>query len=183
MGENAVVERGTSGDGGSRVPNEITVESLIERYNNADFNRRWDSYETAGWILSDVKAAEFRIDAVEQFDKYHSDKFSVAQAEEIRGLIRTALENRDRAQDFIDVMSEYLPSNLYNQMSFAYALLHTALLLILYLFLLLLILVSFTLFSKKGDKIISQLINKRQQNWFGSYTDEEIKLLSQLGET
>ncbi|MDE7361415.1 MAG: hypothetical protein K2N38_05725 [Oscillospiraceae bacterium] len=103
MGENAAVERGTSGDGGSRVQNEITVESLIERYNNADFNRRWDSYETAGWILSDVKAAEFRIDAVEQFDKYHADKFSVAQAEEIRGLIRAALENREKARDFIDV--------------------------------------------------------------------------------
>lgn len=51
------------------------------------------------------------------------------------------------------------------------------------LIVLLLYLVSLTLFSKKGDKIISQLINKRQQNWFGSYTDEEIKLLSQLGES
>ena len=103
VGENAAVDRGTSGDGGSRVPNEITVESLIERYNNADFNRRWDSYETAGWILSDIKAADFRLDAVEQFDKFHADKFSVAQAEEIRGLIRAALENREKTHDFIDV--------------------------------------------------------------------------------
>ncbi len=103
VGENAAVDCGTSGDGGSRVPNEITVESLIERYNNADFNRRWDSYETAGWILSDVKASEFRLDAVEQFDKFHADKFSVAQAEEIRGLIRAALEKREKAHDFIDV--------------------------------------------------------------------------------
>lgn len=81
VGENAAVDRGTSGNGRSRVPNEITVESLIERYNKADFNRRWDSYETAGWILSDAKASEFRLDAVEQFDKYHAEKFSVAQAE------------------------------------------------------------------------------------------------------
>ena len=106
VGENAAVERGTSGDGRSRVQNEIieiTVESLIERYNKADFNRRWDSYETAGWILSDVKATEFRLDAVEHFNKFHADKFSVAQAEEIRRLIRAALENRERAQDFIDV--------------------------------------------------------------------------------
>lgn len=103
VGKNAVVERGTSDNGGSRVQNEITVESLIERYNNADFNHRWDSYETAGWILSDVKATEFRLDAVEQFNKFHADKFSVAQAEEIRGLIRAALENREKAQDFIDV--------------------------------------------------------------------------------
>lgn len=106
VGENAAVERGTSGNGGSRVQNEITeitVESLIERYNKADFNRRWDSYEMAGWILSDAKATEFCLDAVEQFNKFHADKFSVAQAEEIRGLIRTALENRERALDFIDV--------------------------------------------------------------------------------
>lgn len=103
VGENAAVDRGTSGNGGSRVPNEITVESLIERYNKADFNRRWDSYETAGWILSDVKVADFRLDAVEQFDKNHADKFSVAQAEEIRGLIRVALENREKTHDFIDV--------------------------------------------------------------------------------
>lgn len=103
VGENAPADRGTSGNGGSRVPDKITVESLIERYNNADFNRRWDSYETAGWILSDVKASEFRIDAVEQFDKYHAEKFSVAQAEEIRGLIRAALENREKTHDFIDV--------------------------------------------------------------------------------
>lgn len=103
VGENAAVDRGTSGNGGSRVPNEITVESLIERYNKADFNRRLDSYETAGWILSDVKAADFRLDAVEQFDKFHADKFSVAQAEEIRGLIRAALENREKTHDFIDV--------------------------------------------------------------------------------
>ena len=103
VGENEAVERGTSGDGGSRVQNEITVEILIERYNKADFNRRWDSYETAGWILSDAKATEFRLDAVEQFNKFHADKFSVAQAEEIRGLIRAALENREKARDFIDV--------------------------------------------------------------------------------
>lgn len=103
VGENAAVDRGTSGNGESRVPDKITVESLIERYNNADFNRRWDSYETAGWILSDAKASEFRLDAVEQFDKYHADKFSVAQAEEIRGLIRAALENREKTHDFIDV--------------------------------------------------------------------------------
>lgn len=103
VGENAAADRGTSGDGRSGVPFEITVESLIERYNKADFNRRWDSYETAGWILSDVQAADFRLDAVEQFDKFHADKFSVAQAEEIRGLIRIALENHEKTLDFIDV--------------------------------------------------------------------------------
>ena len=106
VGKNAAADRGTSGNGRSGVPSEIMVESLIERYNKADFNRRWDSYETAGWILSDAQAADFRLDAVEQFDRFHADKFSVAQAEEIRGLIRTALENRDKTRDFIDVSAE-----------------------------------------------------------------------------
>ena len=109
VGENAAADLGTSGNGRSGVPSEITVESLIERYNKADFNRRWDSYETAGWILSDAQAADFRLDAVEQFDKYHTDKFSVAQAEEIRGLIRTALENREKTHDFIDVSVDTEP--------------------------------------------------------------------------
>lgn len=60
--------------------------------------------------MSDVKAADFRLDAVEQFDKYHADKFSVAQAEEIRGLIRAALENREKTHDFIDVSVPDEPS-------------------------------------------------------------------------
>ncbi|MCM1277252.1 MAG: hypothetical protein NC299_18155 [Lachnospiraceae bacterium] len=115
MGENTAADNRTSGDGGRGVPNEITVEWLIERYNSADFNRRWDSYETAGWILSDAKTADFKIDAVEQFNKYHADKFSVAQAEEIRRLIRTALENREKKHDFIDVsVPDEMPTEDYS---------------------------------------------------------------------
>lgn len=51
--------------------------------------------------MSDAKASDYHLDAVEQFDKYHAEKFSVAQAEEIRGLIRAALENRKKMHDFI----------------------------------------------------------------------------------
>ena len=51
------------------------------------------------------------------------------------------------------LMSEYLPSNLYNQMSFSYALMHTVLLLILYLFLLSLIIMFFRICGMKAAGI------------------------------
>ena len=51
--------------------------------------------------------------------------------------------------DQFTLMSQYLPSNLYNQMSFPYALLHTALLLILYLFLLSLVIMFFRICGMK----------------------------------
>lgn len=47
------------------------------------------------------------------------------------------------------LMSQYLPSNLYNQMSLSYALLHTVLLLILYLFLLSLVIIFFRIRGMK----------------------------------
>ena len=96
VGEAPTSDNRTQGNGGSRFPSErITVDSLIERYNQADFNRRWDSYEIAGWILSSAKATEFRLDAIAHFNKFDADKYSAVQAEEIRHLIKTALENRD----------------------------------------------------------------------------------------
>lgn len=52
-------------------------------------------------------------------------------------------------EDRFTLMSEYLPSNLYNQMSFSYALLHTVLLLILYLFLLSLVIMFFRICGMK----------------------------------
>ena len=52
-------------------------------------------------------------------------------------------------EDQFTLMSQYLPSNLYNQMSFSYALLHTALLLILYLFLLSLVIMFFRVCGMK----------------------------------
>lgn len=47
------------------------------------------------------------------------------------------------------LMSQFLPPNLYNQMSFSYALLHTVLLLILYLFLLSLVIMFFRICGMK----------------------------------
>ncbi len=52
-----------------------------------------------------------------------------------------------------NLMSQYLPSNLFNQMSFSYALLHTILLLILYLFLLSLIIMFFRIRGMKAAGI------------------------------
>ena len=52
-------------------------------------------------------------------------------------------------EDQFTLMSEFLPSNLYNQMNFSYALLHTALLLILYLFLLSLVIIFFRICGMK----------------------------------
>lgn len=51
--------------------------------------------------------------------------------------------------DRFTLMSKYLPSNLYNQMSFSHALLHTVLLLILYLFLLSLVIMLFRICGMK----------------------------------
>lgn len=89
VGENTPADNRTSGDG----RNSLSVEDLIERYNNADFNRRWDSYEIAGWILNDAKSTEYRLDAIKHFNEFHADKYSPVQAEEIRNIIKTALEN------------------------------------------------------------------------------------------
>ena len=47
------------------------------------------------------------------------------------------------------LMSQFLPPNLYNQMSFSYALLHTVLLLILYLFLLSIVIIFFRICGMK----------------------------------
>lgn len=95
VGENAPADNRTQGNvGGSLSDERITVDNLIDRYNHADFNRRWDSYEIAGWILSDAKATEFRLDAIEHFNKFEADKYSETQANEIRNLMKTALESR-----------------------------------------------------------------------------------------
>lgn len=53
------------------------------------------------------------------------------------------------------LMSQYLPSNLFNQMSFSFALLHTVLLFILYLFFLSLIIMFFRIRGMKAAGIAS----------------------------
>ena len=97
MGENAPADRGTSGDerGSVQTANVIvTVDSLVERYNNADFNRQMDAYEKAGWLLSEAIKAEYSLDDPDNFIKLYSEKFSVVELEEIRQLAKMAVENQ-----------------------------------------------------------------------------------------
>lgn len=105
VGENAHVDRGTSGDerGSVQTANVIvTVDSFVERYNNADFNRQMDAYEKAGWLLSEAIKAEHSLDDPDNFIKLYSERFSVVELEEIRQLIKMAVENQ-KSRDFINV--------------------------------------------------------------------------------
>jgi len=97
MGEDAPADDRTSGDERRSVlPTDITVAELKKRYQNSDFNRRLDSYEMAGLVLSDSEGA--KISPVEWFDKFFADRYSALQAEEIRTLIEIAIRNRDIAR-------------------------------------------------------------------------------------
>ena len=87
VGENAAFDDRTSDYGG----NNFSVEDLIERYKNADFNRRLDSYEIAGRMLYEADYNEFKGGAVAFFDRFEADKFSETQANEIRAIIKNAL--------------------------------------------------------------------------------------------
>lgn len=82
LGKNASADNRTSGDGGNR----LSVEDLIDRYKKADFNRRWDSYEIAGWILNTIKEEQLSISPIEHFNKFEAERYSEDQAEEIRSL-------------------------------------------------------------------------------------------------
>ena len=106
VGENAAVDGGTCDNGG----NNFSVEELIERYKNADFNRRLDSYEIAGRMLWEADYNEFKGGAVAFFERFEADKFSETQANEIRAIIKNALENREKNYDFIDVSVPAEPS-------------------------------------------------------------------------
>lgn len=99
VGENAAADGRTSDYGG----NNFSVEALIERYKNADFNRRLDSYEIAGRMLYEADYNEFKGGAVTFFERFEADRFSETQANEIRSIIKSALESREKSHDFIDV--------------------------------------------------------------------------------
>lgn len=106
VGENTAVDGGTRDNGG----NSFSAEELIERYKNADFNRRLDSYEIAGRMLYEAEYNEFKGGAVAFFERFEADKFSETQANEIRNIIKSALESREKNYDFIDVSVPDEPS-------------------------------------------------------------------------
>lgn len=106
VGKNASADDRTRDNGG----NNLSVEKLIERYKNADFNRRLDSYEIAGRMLYEADYNEFKGGAVAFFDRFEADKFSETQTNEIRAIIKNALESREKSHDFIDVSVPDEPS-------------------------------------------------------------------------
>lgn len=94
LGENKSADDRTQDNGGNRVQAQnVVVQNLINRFLHADFNRRLDSYETAGMVFMDYADTSF--DPVQFFDRFHSDRFSDTQAEKIRNIIKAAMESRE----------------------------------------------------------------------------------------
>ena len=94
LGENKSADDRTQDNGGNRVQAQnVVVQNLIDRFLHADFNRRLDSYETAGMVFTDYADTSF--DPVQFFDRFHSDRFSDTQAEEIRSIIKAAMQSRE----------------------------------------------------------------------------------------
>lgn len=94
VGENKNTDNRTSADERGGIQSENAVaQKLIDRFLHADFNRRLDSYETAGMVFSDTKDTHFN--PVDFFDKFHSDRFSDTQAEEIKSIIKAAMDSRE----------------------------------------------------------------------------------------
>ena len=94
LGENKSADDRTQDNGGNRVHTQnVVVQSLIDRFLHADFNRRLDSYETAGMVFTDCADTSF--EPVQFFDRFHSDRFSEMQAEEIRSIIKAAMQSRE----------------------------------------------------------------------------------------
>ena len=97
MGEKSAADDRTPDNGG----NSLSVEELIERYKNADFNRRLDSYEIAGKMLYDAEYAEWQGGTIDFFNHFEADKYSTTQADEIRNIINSALESREIKEPII----------------------------------------------------------------------------------
>ena len=102
MGEKSAADDRTPDNGG----NSLSVEELIERYKNADFNRRLDSYEIAGKMLYDAEYTEWQGGTIDFFNHFEADKYSATQADEIRNIINSALESREIKEPII--LSNYI---------------------------------------------------------------------------
>ncbi|MBP3857892.1 MAG: hypothetical protein IK990_19995, partial [Ruminiclostridium sp.] len=97
MGENAPADNRTSGDAGSRISVEnVTPEILKKMRLDADFNRRLDNYEIAGWAFSDSEGTN--ITPIEFFNRFIADRYSVIQQQEIRDIMEAAIRNEKRLQ-------------------------------------------------------------------------------------
>lgn len=100
LGENKSADDRTQDNGGNRVQTQnVVIDKLVDRFLRADFNRRLDSYETAGMVFMDYVDTSF--DPVQFFDRFHSDRFSDTQAEEIRNIIKAAMESREYVPELV----------------------------------------------------------------------------------
>ena len=97
VGENAPADNRTSGDAGSRISVEnVTPEILKKMRLDADFNRRLDNYEIAGWAFGDSEG--MNITPIEYFNRFIADRYSVIQQQEIRDIMEAAIRNDKRLQ-------------------------------------------------------------------------------------
>lgn len=105
LGENKSADDRTQDNGGNRVQAQnVAVQNLIDRFLHADFNRRLDSYETAGMVFMDYADTSF--DPVQFFDRFHSDRFSDTQAEEIRNIIKAAMQSREYVPKLVTELTD-----------------------------------------------------------------------------
>lgn len=105
VGDRASADDRTQDNGGTDLSAEkLTVDVLIKRYLNSDFNRRPDSYEIAGSILA--KFIDTDTDPIEWFRKHEADKYSERQQAEIILLIENALRLRELEQSKTEQPSE-----------------------------------------------------------------------------
>lgn len=110
LGENKSADDRTQDNGGNRVQTQnVVVQNLIDRFLHADFNRRLDSYETAGMVFMDY--ADTTFDPVQFFDRFHSDRFSDTQAEEIRNIIKAAMESREYVPELVTEKEPVIVNN------------------------------------------------------------------------
>lgn len=78
---------------------EVTVENLVKRYENADFNRSLDSYEIAGHMLWEAEYNGFKGSAIDFFNRFEANKYSEYQVNEIREIIKNAIEHESRVRE------------------------------------------------------------------------------------
>ena len=95
VGERPSANDRAQDNGGDRLSaEELTADTLIQRYLQSDFNRRPDSYEIAGRFLADFLDTD--IDPAQYFRKHEAYKYSERQQSEIILLIENALRLKEQ---------------------------------------------------------------------------------------
>ena len=116
VGEKSTADDRTQDNGGDSLSaEELTADTLIQRYLQSDFNRRPDSYEIAGRFLADFLDTD--VDIADFFRKHEAYKYSERQQAEIILLIENALrlreENLENAVEKVEKEPEKPTENPY----------------------------------------------------------------------